>query len=88
MGKRIVELFSEDISLKLCKYLSCRASGCGWMMPAASESRVAACYSPSALQIDFYSFQDFLDFLARPCFFILSGARSDHEEIISSGHDP
>lgn len=47
-GKMIVEFFSLDILLRVCKYLNCNAAGLSLSVSAASFNALDAFISPSA----------------------------------------
>ncbi len=47
-GKMIVEFFSVEILVKVCKYLNCKAAGESEMMSEASFKALEAFCSPSA----------------------------------------
>lgn len=48
IGKMIVEFFSAEILLSVCKYLNCKAAGFSAITSAASFSALDAFISPSA----------------------------------------
>ena len=65
------------------------------IMPREMRSEERAQFFPDAVDasvkcliINFYSFQYVLNFSPRPCFFILSGSCSNHEEIVAPRHNP
>lgn len=47
-GKMIVEFFSLEILLRVCKYLNCNAAGLSLSVSAASFNALDAFISPSA----------------------------------------
>jgi len=47
-GKIMVEFFSAEMELRVCRYLSCNATGVSLMIKAASFRACEALCSPSA----------------------------------------